>query len=141
MGMRTRWMDNRLALNLNYGYTHATFRSNDNFVPYVPQHTLSAVADFRQPLSNDFVRAITVGANFSGAGKIMWNEENTSEQGFYGLLGAHLMFELFDDMTIDLWGKNLTQKDYDTFRFVSMNRNYAQRGEPCHFGIDLRMKF
>ena len=141
MGMRTRWMDNRLALNLNYGYTHATFRSNDNFVPYVPQHTFSAVADFRQPLSNDFVRAITVGANFSGAGKIMWNEENTSEQGFYGLLGAHLMFELFDDMTIDLWGKNLTQKDYDTFRFVSMNRNYAQRGEPCHFGIDLRMKF
>ncbi len=141
VAMRTRSMENRLSLNFNYGFTHATFRSNDNFVPYVPQHTLSAVADFRQPLSGDFLKAFTLGANFSGAGNIMWNEENTDEQKFYGLLGAHVQFELPRQITLDFWGKNLTQTHYDTFRFVSMNRNYAQRGEPCHFGVDLRMKF
>ena len=141
IGMRTRWADNRLTINANYGYTHATFRSNDNYVPYVPQHTLSLVADFRQPVLTPWLKTIVVGANYNGVGKIMWDEANTFGQKFYGTLGAHLSFEFIHDVSLDVWGKNLTQAQFDTFRFDSMNRRYAQRGIPCHFGADLKFKF
>ena len=138
---RTRWMDNRLTVNTNYGFTHATFRGTDNYVPYVPKHTLSATADFRQPLNGDFLRAITLGANLSAAGNIMWDEANTHQQDFYATLGAHLSLEFDRDIALTLWGKNLTNTDYNTFCFDSMNRRYAQRGIPCHFGAELKVKF
>ena len=141
LGVFTKWLDNKLAVNLNYGFTHATFKANDNYVPYVPKHTISAVADFRQPLNNDVLKAVTIGANYSGVGNIKWDEANTFEQHYYGTLGAHLNFEFAHDITLDLWGKNLTQAEYDTFRFDSMNRRYAQRGIPCHFGANVKFKF
>lgn len=141
LGVFTKWLNNRLAVNLNYGFTHATFKANDNYVPYVPKHTISAVADFRQPLNNDILKAVTVGANYYGVGNIKWNEANTFEQHYYSTLGAHLNFEFAHDISLDLWGKNLTKAEYDTFRFDSMNRRYAQRGIPCHFGANLKLKF
>lgn len=141
LSARTRWMDNRLTVNTNYGFTHATFRSTDNYVPYVPKHTLSATADFRQPLNNDVLRAVTVGANVFAAGDIQWDEANTHHQDFYATLGAHLSLEFARDIQFTLWGKNLTDTNYDTFRFDSMNRRYAQRGIPCHFGAELKVKF
>ncbi len=141
LAARTRWMDNRLAVNANYGFTHATFRDTDNYVPYVPKHTLSATAEFRQPLQSSVLRAVAFGANLFAAGKIMWDEANTHHQDFYATLGAHLSLELAGDMQLTLWGKNLTNTSYDTFRFDSMNRRYSQRGIPCHFGADFKVKF
>ena len=141
LSARTSWMDNRLTVNTNYGYTHATFRGNDNHVPYVPEHTLSATADFRQPLQSSVLHAISVGANLFAAGDIMWDEANTHHQDFYATLGAHLSLEFDRDIQFTVWGKNLTNTHYDTFRFDSMNRRYAQRGIPCHFGAELKVKF
>ena len=138
---RTRWMDNRLTVNTNYGFTHATFRSNDNYVPYVPKHTLSATADFRQPLNSSLLTAVSFGANILAAGDIMWDEANTHQQDFYATLGAHLSLEFDRDIELTLWGKNLTDTDYNTFCFDSMNRRYAQRGIPCHFGAEFKVKF
>ena len=141
LSARTRWMDNRLTVNTNYGFTHATFRGSGNYVPYVPKHTLSATADFRQPLNGTVLRAISLGANLSAAGAIMWDEANTHQQDFYATLGAHLSLEFDRDMSLTLWGKNLSNTDYNTFCFDSMNRRYAQRGIPCHFGADFKVKF
>ena len=141
LAARTRWMDNRLAVNANYGFTHATFRDTDNYVPYVPKHTLSATAEFRQPLQSSVLRAVAFGANLFAAGKIMWDEANTHHQDFYATLGAHLLLEWAGDMQLTLWGKNLTNTSYDTFRFDSMNRRYSQCGIPCHFGADFKVKF
>ena len=141
LSARTRWMDNRLTVNTNYGFTHATFRGSGNYVPYVPKHTLSATADFRQPLNGTVLRAISLGANLSAAGAIMWDEANTHQQDFYATLGAHLSLEFDRDMSLTLWGKNLSNTDYNTFCFDSMNRRYTQRGIPCHFGADFNVKF
>ncbi|MBO5703953.1 MAG: TonB-dependent receptor, partial [Bacteroidaceae bacterium] len=81
------------------------------------------------------------GANYYGVGNIKSNEANTIEQHYYGTLGAHINLEFAHDISLDLWGKNLTKAEYDTFRFDSMNRRYAQRGIPCHFGANLKLKF
>ena len=156
LSLRAALADNRLALTATYGYTHATFRHYDmgqnadgesvdytgHRVPFVPAHTASLAADWTQRFDGTgFVRSLTVGADATGAGRIYWDEANSMSQPFYVLLGAHVDVSLARNVTLSLWGKNLTATLFDTFRFDNMNRRFAQRGVPRHFGIDVRAHF
>lgn len=144
-----------LAVMATYGYTYSTFRDyhdydsdgkpvncRGNRVPFMPDHTFNLDAAYTIPLStlgNGFftARSLTIGANYSGAGRIYWDELNTASQGFHSLLGARMSVE-FSKMQLEVWGKNLTNKHYDTFWFESMNRGYAQHGRPLQIGVDLK---
>lgn len=156
LSLRAALADNRLALTATYGYTHATFRHYDmgqnadgesvdytgHRVPFVPAHTASLAADWTQRFDGTgFVRSLTVGADATGAGRIYWDEANSMSQPFYVLLGAHVDVSLARNVTLSLWSKNLTATLFDTFRFDNMNRRFAQRGIPRHFGIDVRAHF
>ncbi len=143
------WRD-RLALAAAYGYTHAAFTRYDagdgadytgRRVPYAPEHTFSASADVRQPLSGCFVRALTAGVAVAGAGRIWWDETNTFCQPFYATLSARIGVELPAGVEVELWGRNLTDARYDTFVFDSMGRRYAQQADPVRFGADVRLRF
>ncbi len=154
--VRSTLLAERLNLSATYGYTHATFTAYDlgtssstgqridytgNRVPFVPEHTFTATADFRQPLEGHFLQAVSAGADVKGAGSVMWDEANTFSQRFYATLGAHLAFEFGKGVSLDLWGRNLTASRYATFSFDSMQRRFAQYGQPRHFGADIRWKF
>ncbi len=154
--LRAALFDGRLTLKGGYGYTHATFRNYDmgqnssgqsvdytgNRVPFVPEHTASASADWTQGMSESAaVRSVPVGADVTGAGRIYWDEANSMSQPFYATLGAHVEIRFAHELTVNLWGKNLTDAHYDTFRFDNMNHRFAQYGVPCHFGIDLKAHF
>ena len=80
------------------------------------------------------------GANLTGQGRTYWTEDNTASEPFYMLLGAHAGVQL-GDMTINIWGKNLTDKSYVPFYFVSMSNGFAQTCRPRQFGIDLTYHF
>ena len=111
-------------------------------VPFVPAHTASLAADWTQRFDGTgFVRSLTVGADATGAGRIYWDEANSMSQPFYVLLGAHVDVSLARNVTLSLWSKNLTATLFDTFRFDNMNRRFAQRGVPRHFGIDVKAHF
>ena len=152
LSLKSASFDNRLNIAVNYGYTHAVFTDfkitdgenlinyEENRVPFVPEHTIGLSADFRQPLRNRLVRAVGAGLGMTGAGRIYWNEQNSRFQNFYATLNMHLTAEM-KNISIDVWGKNLTDTGYDTFYFESMGRGYTQRGIPCHAGIDLRFHF
>lgn len=154
LSARAACLDNRLTLSAGYGYTHAAFVNydlgsnhgkkvdyTDNRVPFVPEHTINVVAAFRQPLNCKAVKAVGVSADFSGAGRIWWDEANSFSQPFYALLGARLSAEFAGNVHLAVWGKNLTQTDYHTFCFESMGRRFAQHGVPVHFGADISIKF
>ena len=139
----------RLELSATYGYTHATFTRYDggegadytgNRVPFVPRHTFSTAADFRQPLRTKVLKAIAAGADLRGAGSVVWDEANTFEQPVYATLGTRLAIELAGGVSIEAWGRNLTGTRYAAFSFESMGRRYAQYGQPRHFGIDVKWK-
>lgn len=155
--------DKRIVWYGSYGYTHSTFKEydpgqasetvppsvtgnyNGNYVPFVPSHTYAAGVDFRWPIRHGgIVRSISAGINTTGAGSIWWNEENTLSQPFYALLGAHASVDL-GAVTIDVWGKNLTDTRYDTFCFTSKatftNLQFAQQGRPIQFGVDMKIHF
>jgi outer membrane receptor protein involved in Fe transport len=151
--------DRHWTLNGSYGYTHSTFKEYDggitskdvqidysgNYVPYVPRHTVNVGAAYRISLSSsDPDRALTLGASYTGAGKIYWTESNTAIAGnpaaqkFYGTLNAHVTWQC-KTVEVDLWGHNLTGAKYNTFYFESMSRGFAQKGKPVQFGVDLRL--
>ena len=150
--------DNHLSWAASYGYTHAAFKDyktkesargeavdyKDNHVPFVPEHTFAALADYRFDIANSGLRSITLGANVAGQGKIYWDEANTFDQKFYATLGAHCAAD-FGICNVNLWAKNLTDTKYNTFAFVSKatgSANYAaQRGNPIQFGVDVKFHF
>lgn len=157
MALRGHAVDNRLTYVLCYGYTHAAFRRYDdtidgqnvsyrgNTTPFVPAHTLAAVADYRFNFSSRAFRALTLGANLCAQGKTYWDETNTYAQPFYATLGAHVRLDFRHDVSLNLWGRNLTQTRYSTFAFDSSATGqtlyFAQRGAPLQVGANLTIHF
>ena len=153
--LRGRAFDNRLDWGMTYGFTNAKFDEyNDteelkggiermplkydyskNYVPFVPQHTFSAMADYH-------IGKFTVGANVNGQGKTYWDEANTYYQKFYALLGAHADYD-FGPVIVSFWGRNLTNTHYNTFAIQSSaaggTRYFAQRANPIQVGLDVNI--
>lgn len=150
---------NGLSMNINYGYTHATFRKYEsnykpegssepeaidysgNYVPFVPQHTFSVNGQYTWRFGeNAGIRELTANLGYTGAGKIYWTEANDVSQSFYGTVNARISM-LTGPVQIDVWGRNIFDKEYATFYFESMNKGFMQQGRPAQFGVDLRLRF
>lgn len=138
-----------LQLSAHYGYTLATFRDyqisdtenlRGHYVPFIPKHTFNMDACYRLTLSDN--RFVVMGADLSGVGRIYWTERNNASQPLYLLLGARLGY-ILPHVEFYLWGKNLTNTDYDAFYFESRRDNnaFGQSGRPAQAGIDVRIKF
>jgi len=158
--LRGSALDNRLTWTAAYGYTHAVFNDytdstqvagkteavdyHDKRVPFVPEHTLSAMADYRFDIGGNVLRSITIGANVTAQGKTWWDEANTYGQKFYALAGAHLAADL-GCCQVNLWGRNLTNTNYSTFavesNFGGQTAHFAQRGHPFQCGVDVNLHF
>ena len=149
-----RWLDRRLTAQAAYGWAHSTFsdyyvgeidgeeiKYDGNHVPYAPEHTLSLSAGFRQPLAGKTLRAVSVGADMTGAGRIWWNEANTFSRPFCAQLALRCGLEFARDWTLSLWARNVTASRYRTFSFDTMGRRFSQFGDPFHLGIDLSVHF
>lgn len=141
---------------LNYGYTHAVFDEytdgegekavsyKDKKVPYVPMHTLSAMADYRIAFNSNLLRNMFFGVNVNMQGKTYWDNGNTYSQDIYAVLGGHIAFD-FGIMQLNIWGKNLTDTNYNTFAVdnaaTGKREYFAQRGNPFQCGVDLSFRF
>ena len=139
--LRGSAFNNALDWGLTYGFTNAKFDEydtyKDNYVPFVPMHTVSAMLDWH-------LGGLTIGANMNGQGKTWWDEGNTYAQKFYALLGAHIDYD-FGPVVVSLWGRNLTDTKYNTFAVQSSaaggTRHFAQRGNPIQLGCDVNIHF
>ena len=156
MSLRGRAIENALGWAVTYGYTNAKFDEylteirpysssesiidyKDNYVPYVPQHTLSVMGDYH-------IGKLTIGANLSAQGKTWWDEANSYAQKFYALLGAHVDYD-FGPVVVTLWGRNLTNTHYNTFAIQSSaagssqysGRYFAQQANPIQVGLDVNI--
>ena len=133
-----------LSIMGNYGYTNAKFVEfsdgvNDyagNYLPYAPQHTASVGVSYRWSINRKLLDALTVNCSWQGMGKIYWNEENSLSQNFYSLLNASVELQK-GPVSLSLWGRNLTNTDFYTFYFKSMNNNFFNHGKPCRLGVTL----
>lgn len=159
-------LDNKLSYGLSYGFTSAQFDEykdsiagvgtvnyKDKRVPFMPQHTLGANADYRidvdpaallDPSNRFHLRSVTVGLDLSAQGKTYWDEQNSIGQNFYAVLGAHADAD-FGPLHVNLWVRNLTDTKYNSFAVQSAatgtRYTFAQRGNPFQMGVDFRVHF
>ena len=130
--------------DLNYGFTHATFRDYDNgqqvfdgnFVPYTPRHTASLGVQYTKSLRGKWIDQVYASAQLNGAGKIFWTEYNDIGQDFYLTLNARAGFRK-GKFNVSLWGKNLTNTEYSAFYFESFGNPFLQLGKPLQFGVEV----
>lgn len=138
------------SLNGNYGYTRATFTDyvvsdevnyNGNYVPFVPQHTFNIGGQyiFRMK-SGAWLDNIMLNANYKGAGRVYWTEQNNAYQNLYGTLNGRISLNKGNGQ-IGIWINNALNTKYQAFYFESMNRGFAQMGRPMQIGVDLRCRF
>lgn len=138
------------SINGNYGYTHATFTDyvvsdevnyNGNYVPFVPEHTFTVGGQyiFRMK-SGSWLDNIMLNANYKGAGRIYWTEQNNAYQNLYGTLNGRISLNKGNGQ-IGIWISNALNTEYQAFYFESMNRGFAQMGRPMQIGVDLRCRF
>lgn len=146
-----------LNILASYGYTYATLRKysdydaegnlvdcRGNYVPFMPKHTFNVDAAYTFNINNRHsdalaLQALTIGADYSGVGRIYWTETYDVSQKFYSQLGARLTMR-FPSFDINLWGRNITDTKFDTFYFESSSRGYAQHGRPLQMGVDIRYR-
>lgn len=145
------------SLNGTYGYTYATFKDyvtnartqdgvvevsyNGNYVPFVPKHTFNIGGQYIFTLrKHALFDNIMLNANYHGAGRIYWTEQNNASQDLYGTLNGRLSLNKGNGQ-IAFWVNNILDKEYTEFYFETMGRAFAQRNRPVQFGIDLRCRF
>lgn len=145
------------TVNICYGYTHATFKEyatnmkvngntedinyNGNYVPFVPKHTLNVGGQYIFRINpGHWLDRIQLNANYTGAGRIYWTEENTVSQSFYGTLNGRISFQKGRGQ-VDFWVRNALDKDYAAFYFESMGNGFMQKGRPIQAGIEVRCRF
>ena len=148
--LRGQLFDGKFDWAMNYGYTRAKFDKyvdgegedavdyKGKYVPYVPQHTMAAMADYR------LTDWLTLGANVNAQGKTYWDNANTYSQKLYAVLGAHVDLN-FKAFNVSFWGRNLTDTNYNTFAVdnsaTGTKEYFAQRGNPFQCGVDVRFHF
>lgn len=154
--LRGQLVDGHLDWNFNYGYTRAIFDEyvdgegenqisyKDKRVPYVPEHTLSAMLDYRFDVASSFLHSVTIGSNMSLQGKTYWDNANTYHQKPYAVVGAHVDVD-FGKCSLNLWARNLSNTNYNTFAVdnaaTGIKEYFAQRGNPFQCGMDVRLHF
>ncbi len=155
--LRGKAIDNALDWAVTYAFTNAKFDEyqhtvggstspntdifagdyDGNYVPFVPQHTVSAMVDWH-------IGKFTIGANMNGQGKTWWDEANTYAQKFYAVAGAHADYD-FGPVLVSLWGRNLTNTNYNTFAVASSavggTHYFAQKATPLQVGLDVNIHF
>ena len=151
-------LNNNLSWNASYGYTRSLFKEYDggysastmtninytgNRVPFVPAHQVSAAVDYYHPVKNmGCIKGLRMGVNTTGAGSIYWDEQNSMKQPFYALLNASIGMDL-GTCQLNVWGKNLTDTRYDTFRFTSEASTqplvFSNPGRPLQVGVDIQV--
>ncbi len=149
-------IDNRLSWNATYNYTRSIFDNytenngdntkdySKNDIPYIPKHTMSIAANWTVPFKHNYIKSVVIGANTTAQGKTYWDEANTFCQNFYAIVGAHADINL-KNMSISLWGRNITATKYNTFAFknsaTGKTMYLAQRGMPMQVGVDMNFHF
>jgi len=144
LSLRALFSDEFTA-DLNYGFTHATFRVYDNArddfkgnrIPYIPQQTMSIGLNYNKQLRDCRIfDRFFISTQCNGTGKICWNETNRLSQPYYTVVNAQAGARK-GMYAFSLWTRNLTNTDYSAFYFESFDKPFMQRGRPFQFGAKI----
>ena len=110
-----------------------------NRIEFTPDWMLGGQAEYRFPVGAG--EAFIVGSvNYTGDMSLQAEALPKYQEDGYALVDARLGYDV-GGLTVALWGKNLTKKDYRTYARVFAGLDQAVWGEPRTYGIEVRYKF
>ncbi len=138
-------------LGLAAGYTDAKFITYEksateiysgNAIPLVPKYTLGTIANYKYYPKNSKIKYILFNTTYKYFGKFYWDVDNAAYQDSYGILDANIT-TVIDKFSFGIWGKNLTNTDYNRYYFTisSLNKAYVEPARPMQFGAFVKVKF
>lgn len=148
-------IDAKIVSTLNasvaYGYTRATFKDytytsasatqdlKGNYVPFVPQNTLSIALSYVLSTPDFLWTKTEFAVQYQSLGKIYWDDANQYAQNFYSTLNGSVTL-CRNAFSLSAWIKNALDEDYNTFYFQSLGNSFVQQGRPLTFGATLSME-
>jgi iron complex outermembrane receptor protein len=141
--------NNILETTINTGYTEATFleyQKNDstdlsgNYLPYAPRVTLYVGQNIHIPINNQLLDKALININYQGTGELFWDIENSASKEYNGVWNASVTFQR-KNASLSFRSRNIFDKDYEVFQFSAFGKNYAQRGIPANFSVQLNVTF
>ncbi len=140
-----RYMGGGWNLSADYGYADARFVSYDdgvadyagNRVPHSPLSTLALRGAYT--LKPFRMCSVTLSGGYDRCGEIAWDETGDLVQSPYGQYSASMAVS-YKNMTVELWGKNITDTEFNTFYFRSLGSSFVSRGLPARWGVRLSVE-
>lgn len=135
------------SLSANWGLTHAVFKEyvqsntvdySGKYLPMVPAQTQGLAANYQVPIRSHLMDGLALNLQYTGTGKLYWNEDNQVAQPYYGLLNGKIAATK-GITTVSLWAKNMTNTEYSAYYFASMGKLYTQKGRPFTAGISINL--
>ncbi len=141
---------NGLMVQVNYGFTHATFKDYKDERKGIDYTAISCRWSHATLLPSEPITRSRTLADTSIASQsvqttperdgIQWKEDNKISQPYYGLLNAKVSATK-DFITFAIWGKNMTGADYSAFYFETGGKGLAQKGRPFTIGGNIQLNF
>ncbi|AFI83039.1 TonB-dependent receptor [Methylophaga nitratireducenticrescens] len=113
-----------------------------NWTPYVPRSTASVGAVYKIDIAPEW-GSLTLNSDISHVGKMYFDQENQLSQSAYTLLNASVGWQLTQNLSMDLYGANLTDKDYAVYLFDAGPGlgQFFQLGRGREVGLKLTVGF
>jgi len=129
---------------VGFGYTDSEIQSAadpswiGNQAPLVSEYSLNLGGIYRRPMGlfggSDFVTR----ADFSRTGETWWEPVNTTSRSPINLLDLRIGFEVADNWSATLWGKNVFDEEYNT---EFSPGGFLWPALPARFGFEFSKRF
>ncbi len=141
----------RTSLTASLGLLHAEY---ENFINAAGDNlggrdqAQAPRYQFAAGINHAFSNAVSAGLQVEGKGSYFFSDSHSEKSPAYALLSAHLGWQR-GSWAVNIWGRNLTDKDYFVRGFFFGNDprdgyaagGYTQLGEPRRLGITLNLNF
>ena len=115
--------------------------TSGNFLQRTPEYQWNVSAEYETDIGN-WVNGFKARVGYSRQGKLFWGPENQAFEPAYGTLDARVAITPNEgDLTVSLWGRNLTNKLYRTNVIPFFGDEVSRLGSPRTYGVAVGVKF
>lgn len=111
------------------------------FLQRTPKYQYNVGADFTTDLGA-WNNGLSIHVNYSYQAKMYWAPDNLQDESPYGLLDGRITLTPNDgDVTLSVWGKNITDKLYRTNIIAFFGDEVSRLGAPRTYGVEVGFRF
>ncbi|RKQ72196.1 iron complex outermembrane receptor protein [Litorimonas taeanensis] len=115
--------------------------SSGNFLQRTPEYQFNVSANYETDLG-EWRNGFKANVSYSHQGKLFWAPENVNYEDAYGTLNGRVSITPNEgDLTVSLWGRNLTDKLYRTNVIAFFGDEISRLAAPRTYGASVAVKF